>query len=164
MSKKRVPNSRNYEIWNSTGISLFNRIEFYSNKTAYKKELNDLKNEYGKNVNKIIWKKNNAMGKNLWVLINIRYLRDVNENIHHFDVAFYRMTFQFLLIAGMTNKQMKKNKKKRHAQKQKLATKWKVEKIRRKKNILKTQIKTLRQWKDHKNDFKTIFCSKIKKC
>lgn len=59
----------------------------------------------------------------MYELINIRYLLDVNENIHHFDVAFYRMMYRFLLIARNYKQTNKKNEKKRHAQKQKLATK-----------------------------------------
>lgn len=73
----------------------------------------------------------------MFVLINIRYLLDVNENIHHFDVAFYRMMYRFLLIARNDKQTNKKNEKKRHAQKRKLATKIKQKNknTKREKNI-----------------------------
>lgn len=50
-------------------------------------------------------------------MINVYYLQDVIVNIHHFDDAFYRLTYQFLLLAESINKKMLKQKKKKSMQK-----------------------------------------------
>lgn len=42
--------------------------------------------------------------------IQIHYLEDVSVNIHHFDVAFFRVTIRFLLLIRTTNKRKIKRK------------------------------------------------------
>lgn len=46
-------------------------------------------------------------------MIHIHYLQDVNENIHHFDVAFYRVSFRILLLTQNGNKNKTKSNIKR---------------------------------------------------
>lgn len=75
----------------------------------------------------------------MYVLINIRYLLDVNENIHHFDVAFYRMMYRFLLIARNDKQTNKKKRKEKACTKTEISNKNNKtkKKTRRERKILK---------------------------